>query len=53
MTQPSEIDYESKQKYFAHLPASIVKATFKHTTKNMRFGLIFGKKLPFHCIGAR
>jgi hypothetical protein len=36
MTQPSEIDYESKRKYFAHLPASVVKATFKHTTQNMR-----------------
>jgi hypothetical protein len=36
MTQPSEIDYESKRKYFAHLPASVVKATFKHTTENMR-----------------
>jgi hypothetical protein len=36
MTQPSEIDYESKLKYFAHLPASVVKATFKHTTQNMR-----------------
>jgi hypothetical protein len=36
MTQPSEIDYESKRKYFAHLPASIVKATFKHTTQNLR-----------------
>ena len=36
MTQPTEIDYESKQKYFAHLPASVVKATFKHTTQNMR-----------------
>jgi hypothetical protein len=36
MTQPSEIDYESKWKYFAHLPASVVKATFKHTTQNMR-----------------
>jgi hypothetical protein len=36
MTQPSEIDYELKQKYFAHLPASVVKATFKHTTQNMR-----------------
>jgi hypothetical protein len=35
MTQPSEIDYESKQKYFAHLPASVVKATFKHTTQKM------------------
>jgi hypothetical protein len=35
MTQPSEIDYESKRKYFAHLPASVVKATFKHTTQNM------------------
>jgi hypothetical protein len=36
MTQPSEIDYQSKWKYFAHLPASVVKATFKHTTQNMR-----------------
>jgi hypothetical protein len=36
MTQPSEHDYESKRKYFAHLPASVVKATFKHTTQNMR-----------------
>jgi hypothetical protein len=36
MTQPSDIDYESKRKYFAHLPASVVKGTFKHTTKNMR-----------------
>jgi hypothetical protein len=36
MSQPSEIDYESKRKYFAHLPASVVKATFKHTTQNMR-----------------
>jgi hypothetical protein len=36
MTQPSEIDYELKRKYFAHLPASVVKATFKHTTQNMR-----------------
>jgi hypothetical protein len=36
MTQPSEIDYESKRKYFAHLPSSVVKATFKHTTQNMR-----------------
>jgi hypothetical protein len=35
MTQPSEIDYESKRKYFAYLPASVVKATFKHTTQNM------------------
>jgi hypothetical protein len=35
MTQPSEIDYESKRKYFGHLPASVVKATFKHTTQNM------------------
>jgi hypothetical protein len=35
MTQPSDIDYESKRKYFAHLPASVVKATFKHTTHNM------------------
>jgi hypothetical protein len=32
----SEIDYESKQKYFAHVPASVVKATFKHTPQNMR-----------------
>jgi hypothetical protein len=36
MTQPSEIDYESKRKCFAHLPASVVKATYKHTTQNMR-----------------
>jgi hypothetical protein len=36
MTQPGEIDYESKRKYFAHLPTSVVKATFKHTTQNMR-----------------
>jgi hypothetical protein len=36
MIQPSGIDYESKRKYFAHLPASVVKATFKHTTQNMR-----------------
>jgi hypothetical protein len=39
MTQPSEIDYELKRKYFAHLPASVVKATFKHTTQNMRLSL--------------
>jgi hypothetical protein len=36
MTKPTDIDYESKRKYFAHLPASVVKATFKHTTQNMR-----------------
>jgi hypothetical protein len=36
MTCPSDIDYESKRKYFAHLPASVVKATFEHTTQNMR-----------------
>jgi hypothetical protein len=36
ITQPSETDYELKRKFFAHLPASIVKATFKHTTQNMR-----------------
>jgi hypothetical protein len=36
MTRPSDIDYESKRKYFAHLPASVVKATFEHTTQNMR-----------------
>jgi hypothetical protein len=35
MTKPTEINYESKRKYFAHLPASAVKATFKHTTQNM------------------
>ena len=35
MTEPTEIDYESKRKYFAHLPASVVKLTFKHTTQNM------------------
>jgi hypothetical protein len=35
MTRPSDIDYESKRKYFAHLPASVVQATFKHTTQNM------------------
>jgi hypothetical protein len=28
MTKPTDIDYESKRKYFAHLPASVVKATF-------------------------
>ncbi|OEU20400.1 hypothetical protein FRACYDRAFT_180059 [Fragilariopsis cylindrus CCMP1102] len=33
---PTVIDYESKRKYFAHLPASVVKATFKHTTQNMK-----------------
>jgi hypothetical protein len=37
MTQPSEIDYESKRKYFALLPASVVKATFKHT--NVKYAL--------------
>ena len=36
MTTPSDMDYESKRKYFAHLPASVVKATFKHTTQNMK-----------------
>jgi hypothetical protein len=36
MTKPTDIDYESKRKYFAHLPASVVKATFKNTTQNMR-----------------
>jgi hypothetical protein len=36
MTCPSDIDYESKRKYFAHLPASVVKATFVNTTQNMR-----------------
>jgi hypothetical protein len=36
MTQPSDIDYASKRKYFAHLLASVVKTTFKHTTQNMR-----------------
>jgi hypothetical protein len=36
MTRPSDIDYESKRKFFAHLPASVVKATFEHTTQNMR-----------------
>jgi hypothetical protein len=36
MTSPSDIDYESKQKYFARLPASVVKATFEHTKQNMR-----------------
>jgi hypothetical protein len=35
MTRPSDINYESKRKYFAHLPASVVKATFEHTTQNM------------------
>jgi hypothetical protein len=39
MTQPSEIGYESKRKYFAHLPASVVKATFKHTTQNIAYRL--------------
>ena len=33
---PTLIDYESKRKYFAHLPAEVVKATFKHTTQNMK-----------------
>ena len=33
---PTPIDYESKRKYFAHLPADVVKATFKHTTQNMK-----------------
>jgi hypothetical protein len=28
MTKPTDVDYESKRKYFAHLPASVVKATF-------------------------
>ena len=32
MSKATKIDYESKRKYFAHLPASIVEATFKHTT---------------------
>jgi hypothetical protein len=36
MTRPSDLDYESKRKYFAHLPASVVKSTFEHTTQNMR-----------------
>jgi hypothetical protein len=36
MTKPTDINYESKRKYFAHLPASVVKATFKHTTQNLR-----------------
>jgi hypothetical protein len=36
MIKPTDIVYESKRKYFAHLPASVVKATFKHTTQNMR-----------------
>ena len=36
MTAPSAIDYESKRKYFAHLPADVVKLTFKHTSQNMK-----------------
>jgi hypothetical protein len=31
-TSPSDVDFEIKRKYFA----SIVKATFKHTTQDMR-----------------
>jgi hypothetical protein len=39
MMKPTDIDYESKRKYFAHLPASVVKATFKHTTQNSAYHL--------------
>ena len=33
---PTPIDYESKRKYFAHLPADIIRNTFKNTTQNMK-----------------
>jgi hypothetical protein len=36
MTRPTDIDYESKRKYFANLPAYIVNPTFKRTPQNMR-----------------
>ena len=36
MSTPTAIDYESKRKYFAHLPVVNVKATLKYTTQNMR-----------------
>ena len=35
-TVPSDIDYESKRKYFSYFPVDVIRATFHHTSHNLK-----------------